>query len=130
MGGETERDNVVSQSPLPGYRLGVPSCEDQSLGDGGAAVNNRSLVEWSGHLRWLFWGDPGGSVVKNLPAHAGDRGSIPGPGGSHHMLGSSWAWEPQLLKLMGPEACEPRGRWRGACHERPTLTASREGPTQ
>ena len=26
---------------------------------------------------------PGGTVVKNLPASAGDMGSIPGPGGSH-----------------------------------------------
>ena len=26
---------------------------------------------------------PGGSVVKNPPVSAGDRGSIPGPGGSH-----------------------------------------------
>ena len=28
-------------------------------------------------------GFPGGSVVKNLLANAGDTGSIPGPGGSH-----------------------------------------------
>ena len=28
-------------------------------------------------------GFPGGSVVKNPPAHAGDKGSIPGPGRSH-----------------------------------------------
>ena len=26
---------------------------------------------------------PGGSVVKNPPANAGDTGSIPGPGRSH-----------------------------------------------
>ena len=26
---------------------------------------------------------PGGPVVKNSPANAGDVGSIPGPGGSH-----------------------------------------------
>ena len=28
-------------------------------------------------------GFPGGAVVKNLPANAGDMGSIPGPGRSH-----------------------------------------------
>ena len=28
------------------------------------------------------WAFPGGSVVKNLPANAGDPGSIPGPGRS------------------------------------------------
>ena len=29
------------------------------------------------------WDFPGGAVVKNLPANAGDTGSIPGPGRSH-----------------------------------------------
>ena len=29
------------------------------------------------------WGFPGGAVIKNLPANAGDTGSIPGPGRSH-----------------------------------------------
>ena len=28
-------------------------------------------------------GFPGGTVVENLPANAGDMGSSPGPGGSH-----------------------------------------------
>ena len=28
-------------------------------------------------------GFPGGAVVKNLPANAGDTGSSPGPGRSH-----------------------------------------------
>ena len=31
----------------------------------------------------LFRDFPGGAVVKNPPANAGDTGSIPGPGGSH-----------------------------------------------
>ena len=30
-----------------------------------------------------FWGFPGGAVVENLPANAGDMGSIPGLGRSH-----------------------------------------------
>ena len=29
------------------------------------------------------WGFPGGAVVENLPANAGDKGSGPGLGGSH-----------------------------------------------
>ena len=29
------------------------------------------------------WDFPGGAVVKNLPANAGDTGLIPGPGRSH-----------------------------------------------
>ena len=30
-----------------------------------------------------IWDFPGGAVVKNLPANAGDMGSSPGPGRSH-----------------------------------------------
>ena len=43
-------------------------------------------------------GFPGGAVVENLPANAGDTGSSPGLGRSH-MLWSNWAREPQLLSL-------------------------------
>ena len=38
--------------------------------------------------RMKLEGFPGGAVVKNLPANAGDTGLIPGPGRSH-MLGSN-----------------------------------------
>ena len=31
----------------------------------------------------FFWGFPGGTVVKNPPANAGDTGLSPGPGRSH-----------------------------------------------
>ena len=34
----------------------------------------------------MQWGFPHGSVVKNLPANAGDMGSIPGAGRSHMLL--------------------------------------------
>ena len=34
------------------------------------------------HKSTEFWGFPGGSVVKNPPASAGDMGSIPGSGRS------------------------------------------------
>ena len=43
-------------------------------------------------------GFPGGAVVENLPANAGDVGSSPGLGRSH-MPWSNWAREPQLLSL-------------------------------
>ena len=43
-------------------------------------------------------GFPGGAVVENLPASAGDTGSSPGMGRSH-MPRSNWAREPQLLSL-------------------------------
>ena len=41
---------------------------------------------------------PGGTVVKNPPANAGDTGSSPGPGRSH-MPWSNKARVPQLLIL-------------------------------
>ena len=43
-------------------------------------------------------GFPGGAVVENLPANAGDMVSSPGLGRSH-MPWSNWAREPQLLSL-------------------------------
>ena len=49
---------------------------------------------------------PGGAVVKNLPANAGDMGSSPGPGRSH-MPRSKWARAPQLLSLCS-RAREPQ----------------------
>ena len=51
-------------------------------------------------------GFPGGAVVENLPANAGDTGSSPGPGRSH-MPRSNWAREPQLLSLRS-RAHEPQ----------------------
>ena len=34
-------------------------------------------------IKNVFLGSPGGAVVENLPANAGDTGSSPGLGGSH-----------------------------------------------
>ena len=36
----------------------------------------------------LYYGFPGGTVLKNPPANAGDTGSNPGPGRSHMPQGS------------------------------------------
>ena len=56
---------------------------------------------------YLNWRDfPGGTVVKNLPANAGDMGSSPGPGRSH-MPQSNWARASQLLSLCS-RAREPQ----------------------
>ena len=52
-------------------------------------------------------GFPGGAVVENLPANAGDTGSSPGLGGSH-MPRSNWAREPQLLSLRVWSLCSTR----------------------
>ena len=42
----------------------------------------------------ILWGFPGGSVVKNLPANAGDAGLIPGLGRSS---GEEMATESSVL---------------------------------
>ena len=59
----------------------------------------------------MHWGSPGGSVVKNPPANAGDTGSSPGPGRSH-MPRSNEARAPQLLSLHSrahePQLLSPR----------------------
>ena len=70
---------------------------------------------------WYYRDFPGGVVVENPPANAGDMGSIPGPGRSH-MPRSNQACalrllslrsrdhEPQLLSPCATttEACVPR----------------------
>ena len=57
----------------------------------------------------MVTGFPGGAVVKNLPANAGDTGSRPGPGRSH-MPPSNQARVLQLLRLRATttEAHAPR----------------------
>ena len=47
------------------------------MGGGGGQVCRRDIV-----------GFPGGSMVKNPPANAGDTGSIPDPGRSHKPQGN------------------------------------------
>ena len=42
-------------------------------------IGRRKLL----HLEWINKGFPGGAVVRNPPANAGDTGSSPGPGRSH-----------------------------------------------
>ena len=61
-----------------------------------------------GELKSALQGFPGGAVVENLPASAGDTGSSPGLGGSH-MPRSDWAREPQLLSLRVWSLCSATG---------------------
>ena len=79
---------------------------------------------------------PGGAVVKNPPANAGDIGSSPGLGRSH-MQRSNKAHAPQLLSLCS-RACEPQ-LLKPAClepvlcnkrshHKRNPRTATKSGP--
>ena len=67
---------------------------------------------------------PGGAVVENLPANAGDTGSSPGLGRSH-MPWSNWAREPQLLSLRVWGLCSAA---REAAIVRGPLTAIKSGP--
>ena len=69
-------------------------------------------------------GFPGGAVVENPPANAGDTGSSPGLGGSH-MLRSNWAREPQLLSLRVWSLCSAT---REAVIVRGPRTAMKSGP--
>ena len=69
-------------------------------------------------------GFPGGAVVENLPANAGDTGSSPGMGGSH-MPRSNWAREPQLLRLRVWSLCSAT---REAAIVRGPRTAMKSGP--
>ena len=69
-------------------------------------------------------GFPGGAVVENLPANAGDMGSSPGLGRSH-MSRSNWAREPQLLSLRVWSLCSAT---REAATVRGPRTAMKSGP--
>ena len=69
-------------------------------------------------------GFPGGAVVENLPAKAGDAGSSPGLGGSH-VPRSNWDREPQLLSLRIWSLCHATG---GSTIQRGPRTAMKSGP--
>ena len=72
----------------------------------------------------LFKGFPGGAVVENLPANAGDTGSSPALGRSH-MPRSNWAREPQLLSLRVWSLCSAT---KEAAIVRGPRTAMKTGP--
>ena len=76
------------------------------------------------HLNLYSSGFPGGAVVENLPANAGDTGSSPGLGRSH-MPRSNWAREPQLLSLHVRSLCSAT---REAAMVRGPRTATKSGP--
>ena len=61
----------------------------------------------STHLIYKGGRVPGGPVVKNLPADAGDVCSVPGPGRSH-MPWDNQAQVPHLLKPGCPRAYAPQ----------------------
>ena len=76
--------------PNPGIELGSPALQaDSSLFEPSRKLYLTALLKYNSHiiqfthLRYITWGFPCGSVVKNLPAKAGDKDSIPDLGRSH-----------------------------------------------
>ena len=87
-------------------------------------MNTNFLKFKSNVIKNLNRGFPGGTVVENLPANAGDTGLSPGLGGSH-MPRSNWAREPQLLSLRVWSLCSAT---REAAMVRGPRTMMRSGP--
>ena len=126
--------------PDPGIEPGSPALqadtEGQTLYDSTymSLFNGYRVPAWHGGNHSgnrVCWGYPGGSVVKNPPANAGDTGWIPRPGRSH-MPWSSQACAPQLPSLCS-RACQPYSLFsaaRGATATRSprTATRNRENP--
>ena len=59
---------------------GFVAMEEGLISSGGRNLRLPLCFVFKIGIPWCF---PGDSVVKNLPASAGDMGSIPGWGGSH-----------------------------------------------
>ena len=73
-------------------------------------------------------GFPGGSVIKNFPANAGDASSVLDPGRSHMLL-SNLACEPQLLNVCPRAWCPKTSAPQQESHAvRSLCTATREQP--
>ena len=116
------------------YSLSIPSAYNSAIV--GLRYSWYGFMTWSSNMcrKLHFWGFPGGAVVENLPANAGDTGSSPGLGRSH-MPRSDWARGPQLLSLRVWSLC-PARNGRGRNSERPAhhdeewpqLATTRESP--
>ena len=88
-------------------------------------VNRRKeIIKIRAEINERDQGFPGGAVVENLPANAGDTGSSPGLGRSH-VPRSNWAREPELLSLHVWSLCSAT---REALIVRGPCTAMKSGP--
>ena len=106
--------------PDPGIEPGSPALqadtEGQTLYDSTymSLFNGYRVPAWHGGNRSgnrVCWGYPGGSVVKNPPANAGDAGLIPGSGRSP---GEENGNPLQYFCLKNPM---DRGAWQGMVHK-------------
>ena len=113
---ETRKEKAEKREETSGVRVEVDKCYRKPV----------LLQVWSGNvpIRTPGEGFPGGAVVENLPANAGDTGSSPGLGRSH-MPRSNWAREPQLLSLHVWSLCSAT---REAAIVRGPRTAMKSGP--
>ena len=125
MSGSAYSSNLISYHPPLSYSAPVPPTSLPSLDSISLAPMRAlqrcyrclfpgicitcSLTSLSSCLNVTSQDLPGGRVVKNPPASAGDTGSSPGPGGSH-MPPSNEACVPQLLKptRLEPVLCNKR----------------------
>ena len=109
--------NAGGPGPIPGW--GTRSYMHATTKSLNAATNSPHAA-----TKKKKKGFPGGAVVENLPANAGDTGSSPGLGRSH-MLWSNWAREPQLLSLHIWSLCSAT---REAATVRGPRTTMKSGP--
>ena len=65
--------------------LSLPQCpqRNKTSEDSSTCSRRRKKKGVSGVSLTMLWDFPGGAVVKNPPANAGDMGSSPGPRRSH-----------------------------------------------
>ena len=105
---------------IPQRERKLPHTENTEMWE---AMKNNEKEKYE-NIKIKQLGFPGGAVVGNLPANAGDTGSSPGLGGSH-MPRSNWAREPQLLSLCVWSLCSAT---REAATVRGPRTTMRSGP--
>ena len=74
-------------------------------------------------------GSPGGSVVKNLPAKAGDTNPIPDPGRSCMQLSPCTTTAEPVLRSPGAATTESTRHHHGACVPSSACSTTREATT-
>ena len=125
-----EESLLLGKANLPPYGIDSPSglskyhCQDLNFCMQKLKFFSPQPKTYNPVLKIPALGFPGGAVVENLPANAGDTGSSPGLGRSH-MPRSNQAREPQLMSLRMWSLCSAT---REAAIVRGLRTAMRSGP--
>ena len=74
---EKHRKQTAIKQAMPMYQINIAKLVDQK------GKNKQMGSLQTNRKKWIKSGFPGGAVVENLPANAGDMGSSPGLGRSH-----------------------------------------------